>query len=131
MGMQPAKSCVDIGIVVKDIGKSLDFYHRLLGLQKIEEMPLWFGTMHRLGFGDSFVKLIDPTNVPEAGAVGLDRALGFRYLTFQISNIDEVCAECEKEGIPFELPRKEIKPGVTIAMVRDPDGNVVEFVQRA
>ena len=131
MGMQPAKSCVDIGIVVKDIEKSLDFYHRLLGLQKIEEMPLWFGTMHRLEFGDSFVKLIDPAKVPEAGAVGLDRALGFRYLTFQISNIDEVCAECEKEGIPFELPRKEIKPGVTLAMVRDPDGNVVEFVQRA
>jgi hypothetical protein len=24
-----------------------------------------------------------------------------------------------------------LMPGVTIAMVRDPDGNIVEFVQRA
>ena len=130
MPMKPAKNCVDIGIVVKDIRKSLGFYQDLLGLKKIEEVMLWFGTMHRMGFGDSFVKLIDPKQVPPAGKVGLEHELGFRYLTFQIGNIDEVCAACEKAGIVFELPRKELRPGVTIAMVRDPDGNVVEFVQR-
>ena len=130
MPMQPAKNCVDIGIVVKDIKKSLRFYQDLLGLKKIEELPLWFGTMHRLGFGESFVKLIDPKKVPAGGKVGLDQELGFRYLTFQIANIDEVCQACEKAGVAFELPKKELRPGVRIAMVRDPDGNVVEFVQR-
>ena len=130
MPMQPAKNCVDIGIVVKDIRKSLDFYQGLLGLKKIEEMPLWFGTMHRMGFGESFVKLIDPKKVPAGGKVGLDQELGFRYLTFVIGNIDEICQACEKAGVPFELPKKELRPGVRIAMVRDPDGNVVEFVQR-
>ena len=130
MPMQPAKNCVDIGIVVKDIKKSLGFYQDLLGLKKIEELPLWFGTMHRLGFGESFVKLIDPKKVPAGGKVGLDQELGFRYLTFQIANIDEVCQACEKAGVAFELPKKELRPGVHIAMVRDPDGNVVEFVQR-
>ena len=130
MPMQPAKNCVDIGIVVKDIKKSLGFYQDLLGLKKIEELPLWFGTMHRLGFGESFVKLIDPKKVPAGGKVGLDQELGFRYLTFQIANIDEVCQACEKAGVAFELPKKELRPGVRIAMVRDPDGNVVEFVQR-
>lgn len=130
MPMNPAKSCVDIGLVVKDIGKSLAFYQELLGLEKLEEVPLWFGTMHRLHFGDSHVKLIDPKDVPPAGTVGLDKELGFRYLTFQIGNIDEVCQACEAAGISFEVPKKELRPGVTIAMVRDPDGNVVEFVQR-
>lgn len=131
MGMTPAKNCVDIGIVVKDIDKSLSFYVDLLGLKKLEELPLWFGTMHRLGFGDSFVKLIDPKEVPPAGTVGLDKELGFRYLTFQISNLDEVCKACESAGVPFELSQRELAHGVAIAMVRDPDGNVVEFVQRA
>ena len=102
MPMQPAKNCVDIGIVVKDIKKSLGFYQDLLGLKKIEELPLWFGTMHRLGFGESFVKLIDPKKVPAGGKVGLDQELGFRYLTFQIANIDEVCQACEKAGVAFE-----------------------------
>ena len=130
MGMKPGKSCVDIGIVVSDISKSLAFYEGLLGLEKIGEMPLWFGTMHRMGFGDSFVKLIDPKEVPPAGPQGLAKGLGFRYLTFQISNIDEICAACTSAGVEFEIEKQELMPGVTIAMVRDPDGNVVEFVQR-
>ncbi len=131
MGMHAAKPCIDIGILVSDIKKSLAFYQDLLGLKKIGEMPVPFGHMHRLGFGDSFVKLIDPKKVPPPGELGLTKSLGFRYLTFQISNIDEVCAACEKAGLAFDIPKQELMPGVTIAMVRDPDGNVVEFVQRA
>lgn len=131
MGMKPAKACVDIGIVVADIKKSLAFYQDLLGLTKIGELPLPFGHMHRLGFGDSFVKLVEPKRVPTDGPKGLMGQLGFRYLTFQISNIDEVCAACAAAGVPFEIEKQELMPGVTIAMVRDPDGNTVEFVQRA
>ena len=130
MGMKAAKNALDIGIVVKDIKASLAFYGDLLGLAKIQEVPLWFGTMHRMAFGDSFVKLIDPKKVPPAGILGLEHALGFRYLTFQVSNIDEVCADCTKAGLKFDVEKNEFMPGVTIAMVRDPDGNVVEFVQR-
>ncbi|MFP6681659.1 MAG: VOC family protein [Gammaproteobacteria bacterium] len=131
MGMKPGKNCIDIGMVVKDIDKSLAFYRDLLGLEKIGEMPLWFGTMHRMGFGDSFVKIIDPNESLPAVTQGLDQALGFRYLTFQVTNINEVCEDCEKAGIPFDITKRELMPGVTIAMVQDPDGNVVEFVQRA
>lgn len=131
MGMKPAKACIDIGLVVADIKKSLAFYQDLLGLTKIGELPLPFGHMHRLGFGDSFVKLVDPKTVPGTGPSGLMGQLGFRYLTFQIPNIDEVCAACAAAGVPFEIPKQELMPGVTIAMVRDPDGNTVEFVQRA
>lgn len=131
MGMQPAKNAVDIGIIVGDIGKSLGFYQDLLGLEKVQEMPLPFGTMHRMAFGDSFVKLVDPNDVPPSGPQGLLKAQGFRYLTFQVGNIDAICADCEKAGVAFEIPKQELMPGVTIAMVRDPDGNVVEFVQRA
>jgi len=131
MALIPARNCLDIGILCADIKRSLDFYEGLLGLKKIGEMPVPFGHMHRLAFGDSFVKLVDPKKIPPAGELGLTRALGFRYLTFQITNIEEVCAACEAAGIAFDIPPQELMPGVTIAMVRDPDGNVVEFVQRA
>jgi len=131
MSMKPAKSALDLGIICKDINASLAFYQGLLGLEKIGETPVPFGLMHRLAFGESFVKLIDPKKVPEAGPLGLTKALGFRYLTFQISNIDEMCKACADAGLAFDIPKQELMPGVTIAMVRDPDGNVVEFVQRA
>lgn len=130
MGMQAAKNAVDIGIIVRDIAASLAFYCDRLGLEKVQEMSVGFGTMHRLAFGDSFIKLVDPKQVPAAGAHGLASALGFRYITFQVGNIDALCDELGAAGIEFVMPRQEFMPGLTIAMVNDPDGNIVEFVQR-
>jgi catechol 2,3-dioxygenase-like lactoylglutathione lyase family enzyme len=131
MGMNPAKNAVDIGMVVGDIKASLAFYEGVLGLKKVQELPVWFGTMHRMAFGDSFIKLVDPKKRPPAGPLGLEHGLGFRYLTFPVTNIDAVCEACKQAGVPFDIEKNEFMPGVTIAMVRDPDGNVVEFVQRA
>ncbi|MEQ8231373.1 MAG: VOC family protein [Gammaproteobacteria bacterium] len=130
MPMQPAKNGLDVGIIVSDIEASLAFYRDRLGLEKVQEVPLWFGTMHRLAFGDSFVKLVDPKEVPPASAPGLHNLLGFRYITFQVANIDALCDELGTDGVKFVVEKNEFMPGVTIAMVNDPDGNIVEFVQR-
>ncbi len=131
MPIVAGKNAVDIGIVVANIESSLEFYVDILGLEKIQEMPLWFGTMHRLAFGNSFIKLVDPNDVPPKGPTSLEGCLGFRYLTLQISNMDELCKELKEKNIEFTLEKKEYMPGVTIAMVKDPDGNIVEFVERA
>ena len=37
----------------------------------------------------------------------------------------------EAAGVRIVIPTSEIRPGVTIGMVNDPDGNVVEFVRYA
>ena len=65
------------------------------------------------------------------GSPNLEGNLGFRYLTLQVTNINELCEELGNKGIEFTLEKKEYMPGVTIAMVKDPDGNIVEFVERA
>lgn len=130
MPLNPAKDCVDFGIVVSDISKSLDFYQGLLGLEKTEELPTPFGTLHRLHFGKSDIKLIDPKEVPPAGAIGLEKQLGIRYMTFVINDISTICAELKDRGVEFTIPETEFRPGVRIAMVKDPDGNIVELVQR-
>jgi catechol 2,3-dioxygenase-like lactoylglutathione lyase family enzyme len=129
--MQLAKDSLDLGILVSDIEASLHFYRELLGLKFIEKIPVWFGTMHRLRFGSSDFKLIDPTVRPPKGPVGLEGQLGFRYVTFVIKNLSNLCRELQSKGIEFEVPEKEIRPGSRIAMVRDPDGNIVEFVERS
>jgi len=128
--MDPAKDSVDLGVVVSDIKASLYFYQELLGLRFIEKIPVWFGTMYRLRFGTSDFKLIDPSARPPQGQIGLESLLGFRYVTFVIKNLSDVCKELRSKGVVFEVPEKESRPGVRIAMVRDPDGNVVEFVER-
>jgi catechol 2,3-dioxygenase-like lactoylglutathione lyase family enzyme len=128
--MTPARNAIDIGLLVGDIAASLAFYEGVLGLRKVQKMPTSFGTMHRMAFGDSFVKLIDPASPPPPGVPGLHGALGLRYLTFPVTDIDAVCEACRRAGVRFDVEKTEFMPGVTIAMVRDPDGNVVEFVQR-
>ena len=64
MGTTAAKNCVDVGIVVGDIQKSLAIHVDVLGLKKLEEPPWWFGITHGLSFGDGFVNLIEPKQVP-------------------------------------------------------------------
>jgi len=129
--MKPAKDSLDLGIIVSDIKASLNFYQNILGLEFVGITPVWFGTMHRLRFGTSDFKLIEPKTVPPAGAIGLEKQLGFRYVTFVIKNLSELCAELKGKGIEFALPEKEVRPGVRVAMVKDPDGNIVEFVERS
>jgi catechol 2,3-dioxygenase-like lactoylglutathione lyase family enzyme len=130
MSLKPAKDSVDIGIFVSDIKKSLDFYHGLLGLEKIEELQTGFGTLHRLRYGTTDVKLMDPKQVPPAGAVGLEKQLGFRYITFVIRDLSGLCTVLKEKGVEFTIPETQIRPGTRIAMVKDPDGNIIEFVER-
>ena len=94
-------------------------------------MPLGFGTMHRLRFGESDFKLIEPKTVPPGGAIGLEKQLGYRYVTFVIENLSQLCEDLKKNGVEFTVTEREIRPGVRIAMVKDPDGNIVEFVERS
>lgn len=128
--MKPAKNSLDLGLIAGDIQASLNFYQNILGLEFVGTTPLWFGTMHRLRFGESDFKLIEPREVPPGGAIGLENQLGFRYVTFVIENLSQLCDDLKKIGIEFTVPETELRPGVRIAMVKDPDGNIVEFVER-
>jgi catechol 2,3-dioxygenase-like lactoylglutathione lyase family enzyme len=128
--IKPAKDSLDLGILVSDINASLNFYQNILGLEFVGQTPLWFGTMHRLRFGSSDFKLVEPHSIPPKGAIGLEGQLGYRYVTFVVQNLSELCARLLSEGIEFSVPEKELRPGVRIAMVKDPDGNIVEFVER-
>jgi len=128
--LKPAKAALDLGIYVSDISASLKFYQQTLGLEKVGETKLPMGLMHRLSYGDSFFKLIDSKKVPPKGPTGLTAQLGFRYVTFPVTNITEICETLKEKGVPFAIPETELMPGVRIAMVEDPDGNIVEFVQR-
>jgi catechol 2,3-dioxygenase-like lactoylglutathione lyase family enzyme len=129
--MKRAKDSLDLGIIASDIKASLNFYQNILGLEFVGSSPVYFGTIHRLRFGTSDFKLIEPKTVPPKGAIGLEKQLGFRYVTFVVSNLSELCGELKSKGIEFALPETQVRPGTRIAMVKDPDGNIVEFVERS
>ena len=128
--LQPAKDSIDVGIFVKDISAMLDFYQGTLGLEKTEEVPTAFGTIHRFRHGTSDIKLMDPKEVPPAAPNGFGKRLGIGYLTCVIKDLSGLCAALKDKGAEFTIPETEIHPGTRIAMIKDPEGNILEFVER-
>lgn len=133
MGVQLAKSAIDLGIVVSDGPRAMAFYCDLLGLEHVADMPMPIGgggTMHRVQCGDSLLKLVAFDETPPAAVGGgIAGALGLRYLTLIVSNLDEVLASCVEADVPVVTPATDLRPGVRIGIVKDPDGNLVEFVE--
>ncbi len=126
-----AKPALDLGAVTSDIAKALAFYAGALGFTKLEEIPFpGVGVLHRLKVGDSFFKLLAPEKPPTARAPGggITGAVGFRYVTFQLTNLDETVEACRKAGARIAVEPRALRPGVRMAMVEDPDGNTVELI---
>lgn len=131
MTMKLGKDSIDLGIVVSDGPKALAFYRDTLGFEHVATMPMAGSTMERLMCGSSLIKIVIPDTLPEqrpAGG-GIQGAFGYRYWTITVTNLDELLAKIVANGYTVTVPRRNIRPGVDIAIVEDPEGNLVEFIE--
>ena len=89
--------------------------------------------MHRLWCGESMIKIVVPDPAPEIDPERgqIATATGYRYWTMIVENLEEIVDACAAEGSEVVVPIREIRPGVTIGIVTDPDGNLVEFVKQS
>ena len=134
MGIALTKEGVDLGIVTTNPEAMLKFYRDTLGLVQEPDTPFPAGgTMHRLWCGKSLIKIVAPTDAPKETAppAPLTRSTGYRYWTISISNITELTQTCADAGYEVAVPVTEVRPGITISMIVDPDGNWVELLQAA
>lgn len=133
MTLNIAQEGIEIGIVTRDAGPMLEFYRDILGLELERELLMANGVhMTRLKCGPNIIKLVVNPKEPKADAPagGAAGATGYRYWTIPITNIDEAIATCEAAGCEIPVPVTVISPGIKFAMVADPDGNWVNFLQR-
>jgi catechol 2,3-dioxygenase-like lactoylglutathione lyase family enzyme len=132
MGVELSKDSIDLGIVVQDGEAALRFYRDTLGFEHVGDMPMGGGgTMHRLMCGASLIKVIEYEEERPAKAApgGIAAATGYRYWTISVSNLDQLVESCEAAGYKVAVAPREIRPGVRISMVEDPDGNWVELLE--
>ncbi len=120
-------------IRVLDLEKSLDFYVRHLGMKMLRQTqhPNGRFTLSFLGYGDetehTVMELTHNWDRTEPYALGE----AFGHIAIGVTDIYAVCDRLEKNGI--NVPRKPgpMKGGTTIiAFVRDPDGYMIEFIER-
>ena len=134
------------GIVCVDIDRMLDFYTRVLGLtvtsdaEATPEMSAIFGAAPQgfriirmqTPYGER-VKLVQLKNghakrIPPPEWV-FERQ-GLAYITFIVSNIEEVTARLHELGIKLVRPEPvEVRKGFVALFAEDPEGNFVEFVE--
>jgi predicted enzyme related to lactoylglutathione lyase len=134
MAVQIKKDAIDLGIVTTNGEAMLAFYRDVLGFEHEGDISMehvGIKTMHRLWFGRSLIKLVVPVDAPEGKAHpgGIPGSTGIRYWTMTIDNLDEVLADVEAAGCKIIWNKREVRPGVLVGMVEDPDGNWVEFLQ--
>ena len=134
MGVKVAKDAIDLGIVTTNGDAMLSFYRDVLGFKHEGDITMeqvGIKVMHRLWFGNSLIKIVVPVQAPGASPApgGIQGGTGYRYWTMTIANLDEVLSAVEAAGHKVVWPRREVRPGVVIGMVEDPDGNWVEFIQ--
>jgi lactoylglutathione lyase len=125
---------LDVGTVAHDVEAMLHFYSEVLGLEKRGAMRVrGIGVLHSFSVGSNLVKVLVPevaTTAPPSGGLPWARA-GVRYWTVHVNDLTGLLARLEAHGTPNLTGLVEPAPGIKYAIVTDPDGNAIEFVEGA
>jgi catechol 2,3-dioxygenase-like lactoylglutathione lyase family enzyme len=122
---------IDIGMVTTNDQEMLHFYQNVLGFQKEIEIPFpGIGVVNKLNYGAGFIKILvlekNPLNINPTGDFSTSN--GIRYITINLSNLEEILDTCKTHNINIINPGTIIRPGVTVALIADPDGNIIELM---
>ena len=109
-----------VRIEVPDLSRTMGYYRDVLEFE--EESP------NRVRCGDS-VLLFEVRSQAPSGFVQAQR--GWLYLTVQVRNCDEEVARIEAAGGQVVVTPRNLGKVARMAMIRDPDGNLLEISQRA
>ena len=105
----------------------------LLGLPYDGTRPALEGrTLHVFSVGASAVKLLESPHAatPRSHPGPYPSAEGIRWLTLDVADLTSTVHRCRDSGARFQLEPTEIRAGLRVAIVEDPDGNAVELVER-
>lgn len=143
---------VDLGIVVRDLDKSMKFYTEAIGMKAAGgfSVPGEFAgkaalsdnktlNIKNLVLGDgptaSTIKLMqfEGTESEQPKNDFIHSTVGFSYLTIHVADTNAAVKRLEKAGVkplkatPIALPAP-LPTNIFLTLVRDPDGNFVELV---
>jgi catechol 2,3-dioxygenase-like lactoylglutathione lyase family enzyme len=146
-----ARTTIDLGTLVSDIDKSVKFYTEAIGFQEaqgftvgaefcadagLDDQTLNIRVL-TLGEGDTATKLklmeVPGVETKKSDTRYIHSQLGFRYLTIYVADANAALARLKKAGVkpiakgPVPLP-PGFPTGMVLAVVRDPDGNLVELI---
>ncbi len=126
---------MQVGIVPNELELSISFYRDRIGLPYTGALPVIEGrVLHMFDAGGGGVfKIMElpagsrpPAEQSPPGP--FTAATGIRWITFDVDDIDGIADRCHE--CTWQMPVTELRPGLRVAVVEDPDGNAVELVER-
>ena len=146
------KAVHHVGLVVRDLDRSIYFYHDLLGLPFANEPTPWFeGPELERGVGvpgarlrqvslwvgeNSTMELIEYGNRPESSTAPVpNNYLGAAHVCFKVDDVFRAKADLEAKGVKFYSDVNVVDSGPLAGWrwvyFSDPDGLALELVEVA
>ena len=124
-----------VGVACSNIVKSVEFYCDYLGMKVLQdEKTAEGGRVVILDANGGGLELISSPGIINTPAPLLpDSSAGIRHFSFAILDMKKTVDFLKSQGVIFtEEPRapKRMKNATLIAFCKDPDGNLVEFIER-
>ncbi|MFV0430791.1 MAG: lactoylglutathione lyase [Alphaproteobacteria bacterium] len=120
-------------IRVLDLEKSIKFYTEIFGMKLLRKNDYEEGrfTLAFVGYGEedshTVIELTHNWDQKEPYEIGT----GFGHLALGVHGIYDICEELRKAGAQITREPGPMKGGTTeIAFIKDPDGYLIELVER-
>lgn len=114
---------------VLDIKKSLEFYQNILEFKIDRTLELPSATLYFLRDGVSEVE-IELTYNHEAPEDGYEIGTNFGHFAIGVESMDDFTKKLQSNGLEYTRAPFEIKPGLKIAFINDPDGMQIELIEQ-
>lgn len=127
----PGADKIAIGLTVSDVERSRAFYREVLALseEKPEKVALLNGeSKYTFLAGKTQIKFWKGTteNLPKHTG-NITDALGFRYFTFLVKDVDGAAEILKSRGAKIVIQPVDFGKVARIMMIEDPDGNWIEL----
>ncbi len=111
-----------VGLFVKDLAKSIDFYEETLGLKVTNTMNFGESKIAFLDIGGGLLELLERHDTEINPPKGY-----WNHTAFKVDNFNETISKLEKIGL--ELRKMQVDNGSRIAFFKDPDGHDIEIME--
>ncbi|MEE1610854.1 VOC family protein [Microvirga sp. CF3016] len=124
-----------VGMTSSNLDRTIAFYGGLLGLKEIlVKRTDEGGRIAFLETGGVMLEIVEPAAPIQTPAreVPVTEA-GIRHITFRVDDVEAVYDKLRAAGVEFTVPPRRAANAELIrkvAFCRDPDGIVVEFLER-
>ncbi|WP_353070206.1 VOC family protein [Tunturibacter empetritectus] len=113
-----------VGFFVSDLPKALDFWHGLLGYDELYDLRNPDGTVHI-----AFIKINDHQHVELFNQQPLTDSGHLNHIAFTVSNAEQMRRYLASRGVTVDSKVSNGKIGDLNFEIKDPDGNLIEFVE--